>query len=316
MGLPRYIINFDEFVDRLGNDISEYIREHIKDNIKYDNLNNINELLNILKDKLPYKKYIKITKRIKKLNVKYESEQLITGKILDIPAIKNNYKLQFKFKDCVSLTGLSLNCTGWKKEDTFDLTINKAKIIENCSLKEIGEHIYFNTYFRVNAQTPICFNFNNKSGNSRQIIVDLEYINMHLKTTSIIADKHEDIIIPANSRLLIGFVDIPTDTNKWDITGYFKNITGLKWPDLNIVDPNGTWFGFNTDYLDNKNACKLENLDSCTKIEYTGWAVDTEKFTVHNPIAGRWYFQGRGDGSLEDSKVKISSNLQWNLIKE
>lgn len=99
------------------------------------------------------------------------------GILLDIPAIQNDYKEQFKFDKDVYITGLHFNQTGWKKEDKYSLEINKIKIIDNVTTKEIGEHKYFNTFYKVNANTPISFVFHNLSGNSRQIIVDLEYID-------------------------------------------------------------------------------------------------------------------------------------------
>lgn len=49
-------------------------------------------------------------------------------------------------------------------------------IINKIGLKEIGEHKYFNTFYKVNANTPISFILSNNSGNSRQVTVDLEYI--------------------------------------------------------------------------------------------------------------------------------------------
>ncbi len=95
---------------------------------------------------------------------------------MDIPAVISDYKQDFIFDKDIFLTGLHLNQTGWKKEDRYSLVIDKEKIIDGATTKEIGEHKYFNIYYKVNANAPISFILHNLSGNSRQTIVDLEYL--------------------------------------------------------------------------------------------------------------------------------------------
>lgn len=183
MGLPKYIINFDELIKRLGNDIENIVRDYLSNNINTDCIDNINALLDIIKDKLPENKYIGITKKIKEILIfKHNGVFKIDGKLMHIPAIKKDYKEYFIFEKNIYITGISCDMTGWKKDDRIDLIVNKNKIIDNKTIKEIGEHIYFNTYFSVNANTPIFFIFKNLSGNSRQIGIDLEYIKGDIET--------------------------------------------------------------------------------------------------------------------------------------
>ncbi|KIN82721.1 hypothetical protein [Clostridium botulinum] len=178
MSLPKYIINFEELTEDLKNHLLSLIDDNIRTNYPEINTNNIQDLLQQLKDLLPSVQYEGLKKKIDTfIYRKIEGIQKVKGVLLDIPAIQNNYTEQFKFDKDVYITGLHFNQTGWKKEDRYSLEINKIKIIDNVTTKEIGEHKYFNKFYKVNANTLISFIFHNLSGNSRQIIVDLEYID-------------------------------------------------------------------------------------------------------------------------------------------
>nr|WP_185903782.1 hypothetical protein [Hathewaya massiliensis] len=179
MSLPKYIVNFDELTDDLKKKLLELINNELKDKYSQLTTDNIKALLGEVKELLPSVKYEGLKKKIEGLiHIKYEGIQKIESKLLDIPPVIQENKVDFKFDKDIHITGLHFNQTGWKNEDTYSLVINKNKIIDNATIKEIGEHKYFNTHFKVNANTPISFILDNKSGNSRQIIVDLEYIKI------------------------------------------------------------------------------------------------------------------------------------------
>ncbi|MCB2300403.1 hypothetical protein [Clostridium tagluense] len=178
MGLPKYIINFDE----LANDLKKMLLNLINAELdaKYPQLNtdNVETMLEEIKELMPSVKYEGLKKKIEALiHQEIEGAQKAEGRLLDIPPVIQENKAIFKFNEDVLITGLHFNQTGWKKEDKFSLEIDKNKIIEGF-IKEIGEHKHFNNYFKVRFDVPIFFILHNNSGNSRQLMVDLEYLEL------------------------------------------------------------------------------------------------------------------------------------------
>ncbi|ADK16165.1 hypothetical protein [Clostridium ljungdahlii] len=203
MSLPRYVINFDELEAELRKDLLQAIDDAMKNKYPQLDIGDIEALLADIEDLLPDEKYKGLKNRIEQfLLYKYDGAQQVQGAMVDIPAIINDYKKDFIFDKDVFLTGLHLNQTGWKKEDRYSLVINKNKIIDSATTKEIGEHKYFNTYYKVNANTPVSFILHNLSGNSRQTLIDLEYIQ-----------GKEVTINPADPKN----PDVPDIPNDWDI---------------------------------------------------------------------------------------------------
>lgn len=181
MSLPKYVVNFEELTDDLKKKILELIDDELRGKYAKLNTNDIEALLEDLKELLPSLQYNMLKKRIEGfIYYNHNGMQKNEGRLLDIPPIIMENKEDFIFDKNVFLTGLHFNQTGWKKEDTYTLEINKEKIIDNATIKEIGEHKYFNTFYKVHANTPISFILNNNSGNSRQTMVDLEYIEGNL----------------------------------------------------------------------------------------------------------------------------------------
>lgn len=200
MSLPKYIINFEELTEDLKNHLLSMMDDNIRTNYPEINTNNIQDLLQQLKDLLPSVQYEGLKKKIDAfIYRKIEGIQKVKGILLDIPAIQNDYTEQIRFDKDVYITGLHFNQTGWKKEDRYSLEVNKIKIIDNATIKEIGEHKYFNTFYKVCANNLISFILHNLSGNSRQTMIDLEYID------------GEDSSIPIEPPE-IGKID-----NEWDI---------------------------------------------------------------------------------------------------
>ncbi|MFV3011834.1 hypothetical protein ACLD43_09410 [Clostridium botulinum] len=229
MSLPKYIINFEELTEDLKNHLLSLIDDNIRTNYPEINTNNIQDLLQQLKDLLPSVQYEGLKKKIDAfIYRKIEGIQKVKGILLDIPAIQNDYTEQFKFDKDIYITGLHFNQTGWKKEDKYSLEINKIKIIDNATTKEIGEHKYFNTFYKVNANTPISFIFHNLSGNSRQTMVDLEYID------------GEDSNIPVETPPGIEDID-----NEWDIA-VVMNWEENTDADIDLhgeIDDKKVWYG-------------------------------------------------------------------------
>ncbi|APF26677.1 hypothetical protein NPD7_44 [Clostridium sporogenes] len=246
MSLPKYIINFDELTDNLKNNLLSLIDDNIRTNYPEINTNNIQYLSQQLKDLLPSVQYEGLKKKIHSLIYrKIEGVQKVKGILLDIPAIQNDYKEQFKFDKDVYITGLHFNQTGWKKEDKYSLEVNKIKIIDNATTKEIGEHKYFNTFYKVSANTPISFILHNLSGNSRQTMIDLEYIDGE--------DSSITVEPPPNIE------DIPND---WDIA-VVMNWEENTNADIDLhgkIDDKEVWYGnrsydgfyLNFDYREHK----------------------------------------------------------------
>ncbi|MEY7998598.1 hypothetical protein AB8U03_00030 [Clostridium sp. Mt-5] len=216
MSLPKYIINFDELEDELKKNLLQIVDNAMKDKYPQLNTGDIESLLSEIEDLLPDEKYKGLKNRIEQfIMYKYDGTQKVQAALLDIPAIISDYKKDFVFDKDVFLTGLHLNQTGWKKEDRYSIEIDKNRIIDNATTKEIGEHKYFNTYCKVNANIPISFILHNLSGNSRQAVIDLEYLEGKEITIDPAAPENPDI------------GDIPND---WDIA------VRMQWEDNNDTD--------------------------------------------------------------------------------
>lgn len=219
MSLPRYVINFDELESELRKNLLQLIDDAMRNKYPQLNTGDIEALLSQIEDLLPDEKYKGLKNRIEQfLLYKYDGTQQVQGAILDISAIIRDYKKDFVFDKDVYLTGLHLNQTGWKKEDRYSLVINKNKIIDSATTKEIGEHKYFNTYHKVNANTPVSFILHNLSGNSRQTLIDLEYIQG--KEVTVNPEQPDN---PKNPDVS----DIPND---WDIA------VRMQWEEKSLCD--------------------------------------------------------------------------------
>ena len=177
MSFPRNITNFDELTDNLKKGVLKLIDDELRDKYMLFGAPNIELLLKNIEELMPTVEYEGLKKKIDTfVQGIIKGTQQVVGSLLDIPPIVQENKTVFKFDKNICLTGVHFNQTGWKKEDRWDLEINKNKIVDNTTTKEIGEHKCFNTYFKVDASVPISFILHNNSGNSRQIIIDLEYI--------------------------------------------------------------------------------------------------------------------------------------------
>ena len=98
MSLPKYIINFEELTEDLKNHLLSLIDDNIRTNYPEVNTNNIQDLLQQLKDLLPNVQYEGLKEKIDSfIYRKIEGIQKVKGILLDMPAIQNDYTEQFKF---------------------------------------------------------------------------------------------------------------------------------------------------------------------------------------------------------------------------
>lgn len=177
-GLPKYVVNFDELTQPLKDELLKIISEALHEQYPQVNTHNLEAVLESIEDLLPANHYQSLQHKIDEfVYKKVEGIQKIDGGYLDVPPIIKTNQYDFQFDKDVFLTGFHVDQTGWKKEDKYSLVVKKQPLIKGASTKEIGEHKYFNTFFKVNANTTISFILENNSGNSRETAIDLEYID-------------------------------------------------------------------------------------------------------------------------------------------
>jgi len=176
-GLPKYIVNWEELTEPLKYELLKLIDDAFKDQYPQINTHDIEAALEAIRDLLPANHYQDLQHKIDQFVYhKVIGIQKAEGSYLDIPPIIKKTQYDFMYDKDVFLTGFHIDQTGWKKEDRYNLIVNKQYLIKNAATKEIGEHKHFNTFFKVNANTPISFVLENNSGNSRETAIDLEYI--------------------------------------------------------------------------------------------------------------------------------------------
>jgi hypothetical protein len=285
--VPKYVINFDEFVKLLGDDIVKAIYDALNGKFPQVSFNNLAALLEEIKSLLPYEKYRAIAHNIDLIinNSTIEGAQKIDGKLIDIPPIIQKISETFKFEKDIYITGFNINQTGWKKNDYYNLIVDRKTLIKESYTKEVGEHKYFNTFFPVPANTPITFVLNNQSGNSRQTMIDLEYIQK---------PDPPPPPPPPNPPPNPGGVGIGDITNDWDIA------VVMDWEDNSVadIDLHGflyqgetlkyhTWYGEPThdDFFLNFDFRTHMNITDPEIISIKGYTGCVLKVYIHNYTA-------------------------------
>lgn len=157
MGMPKYIINFDELAKLLGDGINLNIK---------GTTNDLEKLLTDYFDKL-----LDILKQFLKL--KYA--QYSIGLHSYIPALQFDFELEHSFDEDVTITGITYSQTGWKVMDCWDLYIDGKLLFNGIFTKELGEHKSFNAFYPVKANKVIKIVHHNNSGNSKQLWFDIDY---------------------------------------------------------------------------------------------------------------------------------------------
>ncbi|MFC0903884.1 hypothetical protein ACFHWD_04160 [Clostridium sp. MT-14] len=108
--------------------------------------------------------------------ISLKGDFFIEGKMINIPAIKNDYTITFNYGSLIYVSGIFITMTGWKPEDTWGLQVDKSVILNNIPTKEIGEEHLLRSIKLADINKDIDIVFHNNSGNSRQLLCDLQYI--------------------------------------------------------------------------------------------------------------------------------------------
>lgn len=132
---------------------------------------NWEELKDILADKLS-----NIT--VKDLSTLYGIQQ-IKGFKKTIPAIKGTYQIvKFQQNTNLVLTGITYSQSAWKPDDYWELFVGGEKRFEKIYTKEIATQKEWKIIEPINRNTEIKIVLNNNSGNSRNVWVDLEFVEI------------------------------------------------------------------------------------------------------------------------------------------
>jgi hypothetical protein len=227
MGLPRYVINFDEAVgwvrDAINQgflskavpidlndiknanmdfgDIELMLQTIIDTNIVVnDKTKALNEALpkfweylyetrpefkeefektnEMLNEVLRLHKVIKEDLKTILKNLSGLGIQKMKGYYDYIPPVRGDYKIVNTVDKDIYLTAITFSQIGWKLEDAISLVIEDEPIFKNIGTKEIAEKKAFTKKMFLEANTPVEFVLHNRSGNSRQLWVDFEYIEV------------------------------------------------------------------------------------------------------------------------------------------
>lgn len=162
MGVPKYIINLEEFAKLWDNlDIrpgfSQEELEAIGDKLK-EGLAEITDLLQQLL-KPPDRRQFRSVDMSK-----------------HIPAIVNVFEIRKSFDKEIYLTGITFSQTGWNEEDTITLEIGGALIIDHIHTKELGQQKMFRTFLPVKEGEGVRILYDNVSGHSKMFFCDVDYV--------------------------------------------------------------------------------------------------------------------------------------------
>lgn len=140
MSLVSYVINFDELKDILEDKISNVI--------------------------------------VKDLSSLY-GLQKVKGFHLGIPAIQGKYRVvDFEVPTNIVITGVTYSQSAWKPIDYWELRVDNEVLFETVYTKEIATHKNWKIIHPINQGSKIELLLYNESGNSRDVWVDIEYIDL------------------------------------------------------------------------------------------------------------------------------------------
>jgi hypothetical protein len=186
MGVPSYVLNFDE--------LAELLKDYLQNGINVDISNvsfstaELERLLGDIKDKIQGVDYNSLITALNDLGVKLEGlsgnlglsgTQKIYGKMLEVYYYDETNQvnvIEFDVPANGSLTGITYSCTSWDYRDSWDLIVGSEKLFTEARTKEYGEHKYFNVYYSVTSGQKIKFIYNNVSQSSRVIWVDFNIL--------------------------------------------------------------------------------------------------------------------------------------------
>lgn len=187
MGLPSYVVNFDE--------LSDLIKDYLQNGIDVDigsltfNTATLESLLNDIKSKIQGVDYNNLIAALNALGAKLDAlngnlgisgTQKIYGEMLELNPIDDpatgdpilQYNIEFTAPAKGRITGVTYSLSTWNYEDSWDLYVGSTKLFTNVRTKEYGEHKQFNVFYEITAGQKIKFVYNNISESSRIIWVD------------------------------------------------------------------------------------------------------------------------------------------------
>lgn len=185
MGLPSYIVNFDE----LSNLISEYLSSGIDVDIASltFSTDEIEALLTQIKEKIQGVDYNNLIEALNALGAKLDAlngnlgvsgTQKIYGEMLELNPIDGQlqYEITLNAPATGRITGITYSLSTWNYEDSWDLYVGTTQLFRTVRTKEYGEHKHFNVYYPITAGQEIRFVFNNISESSRIVWVDFNVL--------------------------------------------------------------------------------------------------------------------------------------------
>ncbi len=252
MSIPKYIVNFDELAQLLGNGIN------------LSGTANTDELNKLVEDY--FEKLLELLKKFLGLNLVQQS----TGIQMYIPALQFDYQMTYSFDDNAIITGITYSQTGWKVYDCWSLYIGNTLIFDRIYTKELGEHKVFNAFYHVKAGEIIKFIHHNSSGNSKQVWFDIDYLK----------EKPECIIHEYDFKIIMRW-----ESNSYsDVDLFLELDTGqiINWQTGSfILDKNKN----NTVYFHEDHTKHNDKYDRKYKPEFItilGKPADTAKVYIQN----------------------------------
>jgi hypothetical protein len=185
MGLPSYVVNFDELADLLKDYLQNGIDVDIG-NIALDT-SGVENLLQQISNKIQGVDYTDLINALNALganlntvggNMGVSGTQKMYGDMLEILPISDQlqYTINFDVPATGRITGITYSLSAWNYEDNWDLIVGDNKIFTGVRTKEFGEHKFFNVFYPVTGGQKIQFVFNNISESSKILWVDFEIL--------------------------------------------------------------------------------------------------------------------------------------------
>lgn len=140
MGLPSYVINFDELADLLELELEEATT---------------------------------------RAWYGVAGESTTKSFYTEVPPMANKYRiLSWEIKKDIKLTSVSYGQTAWKSEDSWTLMVDGDEIFSDIYTKELTDKKHWEIVEDVEKGSRIELVLNNRSGNHRGVWVQFEYIEM------------------------------------------------------------------------------------------------------------------------------------------
>lgn len=118
-----------------------------------------------------------------------------------------------------------------------------------------------------------------------------------------------EVTVKPGQELVAGYIDVPPGEEKTiDLIAFFGTISGVNWPDMNIISPKGEMFGYSYPLLNGSGVEVDISNASSDKATYSGYSAENETFEFEKPASGRWYIRIHNTGGGETSTFKVKSN--------